>query len=550
LSAHSHNDTLPSSFILVVSSVNTFDFIIVGAGSAGCALAYRLSQNPTHKVLLLEAGPVDWSPYIHVPAAIIRAVGNPALDWCHLAEPDPSRGGRVDLWPAGKALGGSSSINGMLFVRGQAEDYDGWAKLGNPGWGYADVLPFFKRMETFATGDPAVRGHDGPLSVAHLRTRHRMGDAFVKAAQEAGLPFNPDYNGASQEGVSFPQVTQKRGWRHSASRAYLWRTRGRKNLTIKTGVTARKLLFKGKTCIGVEATYRGQVTAFLAAREVIVSSGSLGSPKLLMLSGIGPGAALQKLGLPVLIDNPHVGAHLLDHPQGMVSIDVNVRTYNVDVNSPRILWYMARWLVLGDGPAASPYPHAVAFFKSSPDQPKPDIQVMLGPFAFDFTHDGIVPYLKPAVTAAFNVTLPDNPGRLRLRSLDPAAAPIIEHSLYASADDLQKTVVAGRFIRKIFQSDAFKPFLIAERLPGPDVQSDEEWQEYLRRTSFLGYHPVGTCRMGREGDSVVTPELKVRGVEGLRVVDASIMPTLVSGNTNAAAIMIGERAADLILGAT
>ncbi len=542
--------TQSQTLIIICALVDTPDFIIVGAGSAGCALAYRLSENPNNRVLLLEAGPADWSPYIHVPAAIIKAVGNPSLDWCHLAEPDPSRGGRVDLWPAGKALGGSSSINGMLFVRGQADDYDAWARLGNKGWAYADVLPYFKRMETFAAGDAAVRGQDGPLNVAHLRTRHKMGDVFVKAALESGLAFNPDYNGVSQEGASFPQVTQKRGWRYSASRAYLWRTKGRKNLTIKTGVTARRLLFDGKICMGVEAEHRGKIVQFRAAREVVLSSGALGSPKLLMLSGIGPGADLRKLGLPVLVDNPHVGAHLLDHPQGMVSIDVNVRTYNVDVNSPRILWYMARWLLLGDGPAASPYPHAVAFFKSSPEKPKPDVQVMLGPFAFDFSPKGIVPYLKPAVTAAFNVTLPNNPGRLRLRSGDPAAPPIIEHSLYASADDMRTTVTAGRFIRKIFQSDAFKPYLLAERLPGPSVQTDAEWEEYLRRTSFLGYHPVSTCRMGRMGEAVVAPDLKVHGIDHLRVVDASIMPTLVSGNTNGASIMIGERAADFILEAS
>ena len=268
-----------------------------------------------------------------------------------------------------------------------------------------------------------------------------------------------------------------------------------------------------------------------------------------MLSGIGPGFELQKLGISTLVDNPHVGGNLLEHPQGMVSIDVNVRTYNVDVNSPRILWYMARWLLMGDGPAASPYPHAVGFFKSSPDKPRPDVQVMLGPFAFDFTPKGILPYLKPAVTAAFNVTLPNNPGRINLRSADPKDPPMIAHSLYASADDMRTTIVAARLMRKIFQSDAFKPYVIGERLPGPTVQSDAEWEEYLRRTSFLGYHPVSTCRMGAEGESVVTKELKVRGVERLRVVDASVMPTLVSGNTNGPAIMIGERAADLILDA-
>lgn len=528
--------------------MDTADFVIVGAGSAGCALAYRLSENPKFTVTLLEAGPADVSPYIHVPAAIIKAVGNPALDWCHLAEPDPSRGGRVDLWPAGKTLGGSSSINGMLFVRGQAADYDGWAALGNRGWAFADVLPFFKRMESFADGDPVWRGREGPLNVAHLRSRHLMGDIFVAAAQQVGIPYNPDYNGATQEGVAFPQVTQKRGWRHSASRAYLWRARGRPNLRIVTGARARRLVFEGTVCVGVEAEHRGRIVRFAAGREVVLSAGALGSPKLLMLSGIGPAAALRGLGLTPLIDNPHVGGHLLEHPQGMVSIDVNVRTYNVDVNSPRIVWYLARWLVLGDGPAASPYPHAVAFFKSAPGKPRPDVQVMLGPFAFDFTPQGIVPYRKPAVTAAFNVTLPNNPGRLSLRSADPAAPPVIAHSLYASAEDLRTTVTAARVIRRIFRSDAFKPYLVRERLPGPEVESDAEWEDYLRRTSFLGYHPVGTCRMGPdEGDSVVTPELNVRGVQRLRVVDASIMPTLVSGNTNGAAIMIGERASELIL---
>jgi choline dehydrogenase len=550
LSRRLHNDTLSSYPRKQTAQVEVTeaDFIIIGGGSAGCALAYRLSEDPRNSVILLEAGGPDWSPFIHVPAAIIKAVGNPSLDWCHLAEPDPSRGGRVDLWPAGKTLGGSSSINGMLFVRGQADDYDGWARLGNEGWSYADVLPFFKRMESFALGDPALRGHDGPLSVAHLRSRHVLGDVFVKAAQEAGLPFNHDYNGATQEGVSFPQVTQKRGWRHSASRAYLWRALGRRNLTIVTGAVAQRLLFDGQACVGAEVQCKSGLVQYRARREVVLSSGALGSPKLLMLSGIGPGAELQKHGITVRVDNPHVGGNLLDHPQGMVSIDVNVRTYNVDVNSPRILWYMARWLLLGDGPAASPYPHAVAFFKSSPNQPKPDIQVMLGPFAFDFTPQGISPYLKPAVTAAFNVTLPNNPGRLSLRNSDPSTPPVIAHSLYASADDMAKTVTAGRLIRKIFQSPAFKPYLIRERLPGPDVESDAAWEEYLRRTSFLGYHPVSTCRMGREGDSVVTSDLKVRGVERLRVVDASVMPTLVSGNTNAASIMIGERASAFILG--
>jgi choline dehydrogenase len=287
-----------------------------------------------------------------------------------------------------------------------------------------------------------------------------------------------------------------------------------------------------------------------ARRETILAAGSLGSPKVLMLSGIGPAAELARLGIPLVHDSPGVGANLLEHPTGMVSVDVNVRTYNVEINSLRIVRHLANWLVFGKGPATSPYPHAVAFLKSDPSQPRPNIQVMFGPFAFSFTEAGIVPYLKPAVSAALNPTHPRNPGRVRLRSADPSDKLLIEHRLLASADDLAELTAGSRIMREVFRQPAFAPYVLRERLPGPEVVTDDEWADYLRRTVFLGYHPVGTCRMGTDADAVVAPDLRVRGVAGLRVADASVMPTLISANTNAATIMIGERASDLVLGRT
>jgi choline dehydrogenase len=528
-------------------AVQEWDYIIVGAGSAGCVLANRLSADPAHRVLLIEAGGRDWSPYIHVPAAIIKAVGNPALDWCHLAEADDTRGGKVDLWPAGKVLGGSSSINGMLFVRGHPQDFDAWAALGNRGWSFQDVLPYFMRLERTAFGLAECRGRDGPLHVEPLRTRHPLADVFMAALQESGIPLNADYNGFDNEGVAVPQVTQRRGARCSASRAFLWPIRKRANLEVMTSAQAERLLFEQRRCVGVQVRRGGESRALRARREVILAAGALGSPKLLMLSGVGPGAQLAAHGIALVADSPGVGENLLEHPNGMVSVDVNVSTYNTEVNSWHIVKHMANWLLFRRGPATSPYPHAVAFIRSRPEKPRPDVQVLFGPYAFALTEAGIVPYLKPAVTAVLNPTHPRNPGRLRLRSADPAAPPIIEHRLLSSVDDIAELTAACRLMRQAFRNPAFQPYVVQERLPGPEVERDDEWADYLRKVAFLGYHPVGTCRMGVDERAVVGPDLRVRGVEALRVADASVMPTLISANTNAATLMIGERAADLVL---
>jgi choline dehydrogenase len=530
--------------------MSEWDYIVVGAGSAGCVLANRLSADPKVRVLLLEAGGADWSPFIHVPAAIIHAIGNPRLDWCYQADPDPSRNNRVDLWPGGKTLGGSSSINGMLYVRGAASDYDRWQAGGCSGWSYADVLPLFKRMESSVLGDPHYRGRTGPVLTAPLRTTHPLAHTFLRAAEQAGIAVNEDYNGASQEGVAYTEVNQRRGRRYSAARAYLHPVRRRPNLTIRTRSVCQRLVIKDGRCVGVDYRRGSKQHRALCRSEVVLSAGAIASPKLLMLSGIGPTDHLRDSGIDVVHELPGVGANLQEHPEGMVGIEVNVSTYNTEINSWKIVLHGLNWLLFGRGPATSPYPHAVAFIRSEPELSEPDVQVQLGPYAFTFSEEGVIPYPRPAISAAVNISYPRARGQIRLRSADADAPPVISHALLSDDDDMARLIKGCRKVREILNGPAFASHRVAERLPGPDVQSDADWREYLKQTAFLGYHPSGTCKMGTDAMAVTRPDLKLHGLEGLRVADASIMPSLTSGNTNATVMMIGERAADLILNGT
>jgi choline dehydrogenase len=528
-------------------SDDRFDYIVVGGGSAGCVIASRLSEDPGCRVALVEAGGSAFRPQVLVPGLSTRLMGNPRWDWCYMAEPDASRGGRVDVWPAGKVLGGGSSINGMVYLRGHRDDYDEWARRGADGWSYRDCLPYFIKCETNGRFRDEWHGRSGPLHVNDLRIDHPLNPLLLEACANAGLKRNDDVNGAEQEGVGRMQTNQRGGMRHSTARAYLGPAARRSNLTVITGALARRIRIEGGRATGVAIERNGVAAELRAAREVIVCAGAMASPKLLMLSGIGPRAELERLGIACLHDAPGVGANLQEHPGIIVDFEMRVPTLNRIANSRwRYALAALQYATLQRGPASSPIAHVVGFFKTDPSLARPDLQLHFAPFGYEFESDQIRIARTNRVGVAINVCRPETRGRIRLRSADPAAPPVIEHELLGSRDDVARLVAGGRIVQRVFATEPLASICEGPINPGPEVTDDAGWEAFLRQRGFLMYHPVGTCRMGRDADAVVDPTLRVHGVAGLRVADASVMPTVPAANTNGPTIMLAEKAADLI----
>lgn len=521
----------------------SFDYVVVGAGSAGCAVAGRLSEDPEVSVLVLEAGGRDRSPNVRIPAAFSKQFKT-KLDWDHATGPEPHLDGRELYVPRGRSLGGSSSMNAMMYVRGRPLDYEGWREAGCEGWGWDDVLPVFRRMENDERhGATEVHGAGGPVNVAQQVSPRPATRRFVEAAQAAGIPFNDDINSPEQDGVGMTSVTQKGGRRWSAADAYLKPAMRRPNVTVQTNAEVLGVEIEDGRAAGVRwRDKRGRETLSRARGEIVLSAGAIGSPQLLMLSGIGPADHLAELGIDTVVESPGVGDNLQDHPFFLTCFRCTENEDLADAEKPR---YLAEFLLRGSGPLTSNIAEAMAFVRSRPGLPAADLQLLFGPVyyhdhGFDEGDGG------HAFSLAAALISPRSRGRLRLRSADPGAKPHLVGNHLGEAEDMAAMVHAFKLLREISESEPLSDVRGEELVPGDGVRTDADIEGFLRRETELLYHPSGTCRMGSDDGAVVDPRLRVRGVEGLRVADASVMPVITGGNTNAPTIMIGERAAEMI----
>ena len=526
---------------------HSYDFIVVGAGSAGCVLANRLTASGRHRVLLLEAGPEARHPWLHVPLGYGKLFTDRRFNWCYETEPQTECHGREVMAPRGKVMGGSSAINGLIYIRGQAQDFDQWRQLGNDGWSFDDVLPYFRKSEDNERGGDDLHGEGGPLAVSDARDRHPLALAYIEAAEQCGYGRNDDFNGAAQEGAGFYQTTTRNGLRCSTATAYLKPARKRSNLHVVSGALANRILFDGRRATGVEYRAGGQAHVAHAAAEVIVSTGAFNSPQLLQLSGLGPAALLQAHGIPVIADLPGVGDGLTDHYSARtvmrcrdpITLNDVVRSWRGRIEAG------LRYAVTRRGYLTMSAISAGCFLRAHPMSETPDVQCSIALFSTELIGTTLHPF--PGVTGVCTLLRPESRGSVRIKSPEPDAAPAIDPN-YLGAQKDRDTLVAGvRALRRIFGAPAMAPYIVEEISPGQESVSDDELLDFIRARGGTTFHPVSTCRMGQDPLAVTDARLRVRGFAGLRVIDASIMPTIVSGNTNAATIMIGEKGADMVL---